>query len=157
MTGECERSYGGPSVETSARMRRIRSKDTAPELLVRRYLHAQGFRFRLHERCLPGKPDLVLHKYKTVIFVQGCFWHLHGAGCRIKARAPRSNQDFWGPKLARTVARDAQVQSQLRVAGWQVLVVWECDLKQPARGATLSQLSAEVLSTLEPLPNSYEY
>ncbi len=123
----------------------IRSKDTKPEMVVRCYLHAQGFRYKLHERTLPGRPDIVLPKYRTVIMVQGCFWHRHGIGCGIKARVPRSNLDFWGPKLERNVHRDLYSQEALRNAGWQVLVIWECDLKRDVKGATLARLTRDIL------------
>jgi DNA mismatch endonuclease (patch repair protein) len=139
-------AYGTPSAETSARMSNIRSKDTKPELLVRRYLHAQGFRFRIHANQLPGKPDIILPKYKTAVLIQGCFWHSHGPGCGIKARPPRTNQSFWLPKLARIVQRDSLVKAQLQAAGWQVLLIWECELEKPIRGATLSRLNLELLS-----------
>lgn len=135
-----------PSPAVSARMSQIRSKDTKPELLVRRYLHAQGFRYRLHEKRLPGTPDIVLPKYKSVVIVQGCFWHRHGVGCGIKAKVPRSNLSFWEPKLQRNVQRDQTTQAQLRASGWEVIVIWECDLKKSARGATLNQLNSALLN-----------
>jgi len=105
-------------------MSRIRSKDTKPELLVRSLLHRNGFRFRLHRRDLPGTPDIVLPKYKTVIFVHGCFWHRH-RGCRF-AYQPRSNRGFWAMKFRHNVARDRGVRRRLRRLGWHVVVTWEC-------------------------------
>jgi DNA mismatch endonuclease (patch repair protein) len=128
-------------------MARVKGKDTVPELLVRRYLHAAGFRYRLHEKSLPGTPDVVLPKYRTVIFVQGCFWHGHGVACLRKSRnAPKANAAFWQAKFAYNQDRDRRIQQQLRELGWQVLVVWECELKKCERGATLHRLTNEVLA-----------
>ena len=107
-------------------MQSIRSKNTSIERAVRTYLHAQGFRFRLHRKDLPGKPDIVLPKYKSVVFVHGCFWHQH-AGCK-DGRLPRINTDYWQPKLAKTVERDQRHQESLRNLGWRVFVVWDCEL-----------------------------
>ena len=117
----------------SALMSRIRSKDTKIELEVRRGLHALGFRYRLGGAGLPGKPDIVLPKYRTVVFVHGCFWHQHGkANCR-DGHAPKSNTGYWAPKLARNVARDAAHVTALRREGWKVLVIWDCEtLRQAA-------------------------
>ena len=106
-------------------MRQVRSENTAPEMYVRRALHAAGFRFRLHDKRLPGKPDLVLTKYLTVVFVQGCLWHWHG--CR-RSRMPSSNTDYWQRKIARNVERDAKNLSALSDKGWRVELVWECEL-----------------------------
>jgi DNA mismatch endonuclease, patch repair protein len=106
-------------------MARVRSKDTAPELLVRRALWQAGFRYRLHRRDLPGSPDLVLSKRRIAIFVHGCFWHQHD-GCR-RSRRPASRADYWGPKLDRNVARDAAAKLALEADGWNVMVVWECE------------------------------
>ncbi len=105
-------------------MRRIRDRNTTPEMVVRRLTHRLGYRFRLHRVDLPGKPDLVFPVRRKVIFVHGCFWHQH-PGCR-RSHTPRSNTDYWKPKLARNIARDKQRQSQLEALGWRVLVVWEC-------------------------------
>lgn len=105
-------------------MAAIRSKNTSPEMAVRRMVHALGFRFRLHVRGLPGTPDLVLPRHNLVIFVHGCFWHRH-AHCR-SGRVPQSNQGFWGPKLEGNVRRDRENQRALRRLGWRVAVVWEC-------------------------------
>ncbi|GAB4227728.1 MAG: very short patch repair endonuclease [Methyloligellaceae bacterium] len=116
----------------SANMARIRSKDMKPEMAVRRMVHAMGFRYRLHRRDLPGKPDLVFPARRKIIFVHGCFWHQHPDPACRDARPPRSNTAYWGPKLARNVERDAEHQRALEAAGWQVLVVWECELKQSA-------------------------
>ena len=111
-------------------MSRIRSRDTAPELLVRRRLHALGYRFRLHRRDLPGSPDIVLPKLKLALFVHGCFWHQH-AGCR-RASKPKSRPDYWGPKLARNVARDFTVRQAIASLGWRSEVIWECHAREPA-------------------------
>lgn len=107
-------------------MSRIRGKDTKPEVLLRSLLHRRGFRFRLHAPGLPGKPDIVLPKYRTVIFVHGCFWHRH-KGCS-NATMPKTRSGFWTEKFRRTVERDREKQTQLESAGWQVLTVWECEL-----------------------------
>ena len=115
----------------SALMARIRSVDTRPEIAVRRLLHAMGYRFRLHRRDLPGKPDIVLPRHRLAIFVHGCFWHQH-AGCRLASR-PKTRQDYWTPKLAGNVARDEAAQAALRKLGWRVEVIWECDARDPVR------------------------
>lgn len=107
----------------SAIMSRIRSKDTKPEMLVRKALHRLGFRFRLHVRELPGKPDIVLPKYQTVIQVKGCFWHGHTC---IDGRLPKSNRDYWVPKLLRNRMRDISNDRKLRRLGWSVRNLWEC-------------------------------
>lgn len=107
-------------------MSRIKSKDTAPEMRVRSALHRAGYRFRLHVKDLPGKPDIVLPKYKTVIFVHGCFWHRH-KGCS-KATTPSTNQEFWKKKFQQNVGRDKRNQAKLKKLGWKVVVVWECNI-----------------------------
>lgn len=108
-------------------MSRIKSRDTKPELIVRSLLHRQGFRFRLHDRSLPGTPDIVLKKHKTVIFVHGCFWHQH-KGCKYAAM-PKTRREFWRQKLAGNVTRDRRNRKALEKLGWRVLVVWECEQK----------------------------
>ncbi|MCU9840541.1 DNA mismatch endonuclease Vsr [Ruegeria sp. WL0004] len=113
--------------ERSERMSRIRSSNTAPEIALRRAMHAIGFRFRLHSKGLPGKPDIVLPRHKTVIFVHGCFWHRH-SGCKI-ATTPKTNTEFWVEKFDRNVVRDARTREQLEGLGWRVIVVWECELR----------------------------
>ncbi|HVT14709.1 MAG TPA: very short patch repair endonuclease [Thermoanaerobaculia bacterium] len=128
----------------SRNMQRIRSKDTAPELAVRRALHGAGLRFRLHQNNLPGKPDLVLRKYRTVVFVHGCFWHQH-PNC-IHFGVPSSNQAYWAPKLERTAARDKAHREALEALGWRVLVIWECE----AGGAALAKLARKVRRPLRP-------
>ena len=108
-------------------MSRIKGKDTKPELVVRSILHKMGYRFRLHKKELPGKPDIVLPKYKAVIFVHGCFWHRH-KGCKY-AYNPKSRVSFWKNKFAETVKRDKQHLKQLKENGWEVFIVWECETK----------------------------
>ena len=115
-------------VTRSYNMSRIRSKNTKPEMLVRKFLHAQGFRYRLHVKDLPGKPDVVLSKYKTVILIHGCFWHSH-EGCKLN-RVPKDNQGYWVPKLAKNVAKDKENETELNNRRWNIIVVWECDLKK---------------------------
>lgn len=109
----------------SRMMSGIRGKDTWPELRVRRFLHSHGFRYRLHDRRLPGTPDIVLPRYGTVVFVHGCFWHQH-PGCRLAAQ-PATNAAFWADKLAANVARDRQQVAELVARRWRVEVVWECE------------------------------
>lgn len=106
-------------------MRRVRQRDTAPEMVVRRFLHAAGLRYRLNVRSLPGSPDMVLPKYKVAIFVHGCFWHRHD-GCRLTT-TPKTNAAFWQSKFVANVRRDRTKARALRLAGWRVFVVWECD------------------------------
>jgi DNA mismatch endonuclease (patch repair protein) len=110
-------------------MSRIRSKDTKPELMVRSILHRSGYRFRLHVPELPGHPDIVLPKWKTAVFVNGCFWHRH-QGCRF-AYSPKSRQAFWQKKFRETVKRDAKKVKALAALGWTVEIVWECELAHP--------------------------
>lgn len=111
-------------------MSHIRSKNTKSEIMVRKYLHRLGFRFRLHGSKLPGKPDIVLPKYKCVVFVHGCFWHAH-EGCKYY-RDPKSNAEYWIPKIQRNVERDKQAVRELTSMGWKVEIVWECELKKDA-------------------------
>lgn len=117
--------------ERSRNMAKIRGKDTGPERQVRSLLHRAGYRFRLNVSALPGKPDIVLPKYKAVVFVHGCFWHRH-KGCK-EATTPKSHRKFWAEKFARNVANDKKHVRRLRRLGWRVLVVWECQLKRPER------------------------
>ena len=108
-------------------MRAVKSKDTRPELCLRKALHARGLRYALHRKDLPGKPDLVFPKYRCVLFVHGCFWHGHH--CKRGARQPKTNAEYWREKIARNTARDAAAQHALRSAGWRVLIAWECELR----------------------------
>jgi DNA mismatch endonuclease (patch repair protein) len=113
-------------------MRRVRGKDTGPELMVRHLVHGMGYRYRLHRRDLPGCPDLVFATRCKVIFVHGCFWHRHGdSGCKL-ARLPKSRLEFWLPKLEANRARDARNQNRIRSMGWDFLVIWECQLADRA-------------------------
>lgn len=108
-------------------MSRIRAKDSKPEMIVRRVTHELGFRYRLHRKDLPGKPDLVFPSRRKVIYVHGCFWHQH-AGCQLASK-PKTRPEYWEPKLAGNMARDRRVQAELNKLGWAVLVVWECETK----------------------------
>ena len=128
--------------ERSLRMSRIRSKDTVPELALRRELHRLGFRYRLHGASLPGRPDLVLRKYKSVVFVHGCFWHRHD-GCKI-ASIPKSNTEFWLQKFERNIARDRRVCLLLASEGWRVFVVWECELSPRKVSETAKHLAMRI-------------
>lgn len=126
----------------SRMMSGIRGKDTKPEILVRRGLHALGFRFRLHDRKLPGKPDLVLPRWRAVILVHGCFWHGHD--CQL-FKWPGTRRDFWREKIGRNKERDAEVEVLLDRAGWRVLNIWECALKGTGRigeGAVMDRAAA---------------
>lgn len=118
-------------ISRSENMRRIRSNNTAPELLVRRLLYSLGYRYRLHRKDLPGKPDIVFVGKRKVIFVHGCFWHAHGCST---GHQPRSNQDYWSPKLARNVERDAHNRARLEALGWKSLIVWECNIRGSQAG-----------------------
>lgn len=121
----------------SMNMSHIRSKDTKPEEIVRKYLFAKGFRYRKNVRKLPGCPDIVLHKYKTVIFVNGCFWHRHDCP---RFRWPSSNQEYWYPKIMRNVERDAASYTLLKELGWNVITVWECQLKKKCFEETMQNV-----------------
>jgi DNA mismatch endonuclease (patch repair protein) len=111
----------------SRTMRAVKSKDTKPEIAVRKIVHALGFRFRLHRTDLPGSPDLVLPSKRKAIFVHGCFWHGHT--CARGSRKPRANADYWAVKIRRNIERDARVRAGLKNLGWKTLVIWECELK----------------------------
>jgi DNA mismatch endonuclease (patch repair protein) len=112
-------------------MRAVKSKDTAPELLVRRLLHSKGYRYRLHRSDLPGCPDLVFPSRKKVLLIHGCFWHGHD--CARGSRVPKTNTDYWTKKVARNRARDVRSREQIEAAGWKVLTVWECEIKDSHR------------------------
>jgi|SRR6185312_8947833 len=115
----------------SENMRKIKSKGMKPELLVRSLVHRMGYRFRLHRKDLPGKPDLVFGPARKVIFVHGCFWHLHDKKACLDSRLPKSNTSYWWPKLLRNKERDAKHCKALRRSEWKVLVVWECETRSP--------------------------
>ena len=116
-------------------MARVRGKDTKPEILVRQAAHRLGLRFRLHGKELPGKPDLVLRKWRTVVFVNGCFWHRH-PGCR-RAATPAANRDYWRTKFETNVRRDRRNQSLLEAKGWRVVVIWECECRTDQAAAAV--------------------
>ena len=122
----------------SKNMSHIRSTDTSPETMVRKHLFSKGFRYRKNVSLLPGKPDIVLPKYKTCIFVNGCFWHKHD-GCKYFVW-PKNNADFWKNKIEGNVKRDAKNHELLKASGWRVYVVWECELKKDKREDTLRKL-----------------
>lgn len=123
-------------------MSHVKSKNTKPEVLVRRFLFAHGFRFRLHRKDLPGKPDIVLPKYKTIIFVNGCFWHGH-SNCKY-ATIPETNHDFWENKISGNVERDKLTFDTLEKSGWRVIVIWQCELKPKTKDRTLQNLITEL-------------
>lgn len=125
----------------SMNMSHIRSKNTKPEELVRKYLFAQGFRYRKNVKSLPGCPDIVLPKYKTVIFVNGCFWHKHDCPRFVW---PSSNQEYWIPKIQKNVERDKANYQQLKDLGWRVFIVWECQLKAKVAESTLAELIRKI-------------
>ena len=124
-------------------MSRISGKDTKPEMMVRKFLHANGFRYSLHRKDLPGKPDIVLPKYDTVIFVHGCFWHAH-EGCKY-FKIPKTRTEWWKNKLLANRDRDQKHIQQLEESGWKVIVVWECDLKKGNRVNTLNHLIDQIV------------
>lgn len=124
-------------------MSHIRSKNTKPEVLVRRFLFAHGFRFRLHRKDLPGKPDIVLPKYRTVIFINGCFWHGH-SGCKYST-IPATNREFWESKISGNIRRDKETFSRLVKSGWKVIEIWQCQLKPKTKDQTLQNLITELL------------
>lgn len=121
-------------------MSRIKSKDTAPEKIVRSLLHCMGYRFRLHRKDLPGKPDIVLIKYKTVLEVRGCFWHRH-KDCK-ETTTPKTNTKFWQDKFSKNIERDKQNEHKLKELGWNVIVIWECETKD------LDKLKTKLLNLL---------
>lgn len=115
--------------ERSERMSRVRGTDTGPEMVVRRLVHSLGYRYRLHGKNLPGRPDLVFSRFRKVIFVHGCFWHRHPEPTCKLARLPKSRLEFWGPKLESNAQRDLRNLVLLRDSGWDVMTVWECQTK----------------------------
>ena len=128
--------------QRSYNMSRIRGKNTKPEELVRKYLFSQGFRYRKNDARLPGKPDIVLPKYKTVIFVNGCFWHAH-EGCKYFVW-PKNHADFWKNKIEGNIQRDNRNYRMLDQQGWKIIVVWECELKKKVVEQTLVKLVKEI-------------
>ena len=130
--------------ERSENMSRIRSTNTKPEEIVRKYLFSHGFRYRKNDKRYPGKPDIVLPKYHTIIFVNGCFWHMH-EDC-TKHAMPKSNVEFWSAKLLRNRDRDAKQHAELEAMGWRVIVVWECELGKKVREERLERLYREIMA-----------
>lgn len=128
----------------SYNMRSIHSKDTKPEMLVRKFLHSKGFRYRLYEKDLSGKPDIVLPKYKTLIFVNGCFWHGH-EGCKYYV-IPKTRTDWWTKKIEANRERDKKVISESEKKGWKTIVVWSCELKSNTREFTLNKIIEILIS-----------
>lgn len=129
----------------SMNMSRIRSTNSKPEEIVRKYLFAQGFRYRKNVKKLSGCPDIVLPKYKTVIFVNGCFWHKHDCPRFVW---PSSNQEYWIPKIQRNTERDSQNAALLKDQGWNVITIWECELKKAVREERLYRLAAEIKNNI---------
>ncbi len=123
-------------------MSHVRGKNTKPEVMVRQFLFAQGFRYRLYRKDLPGKPDIVLPKYKTVIFIHGCFWH-GLPGCKY-ATIPEANHDFWFAKISGNIERDKSNYAKLNELGWKVIEIWQCELKPKFREQTLNNLLTEL-------------
>ena len=123
-------------------MAAIKGANTKPEELVRKYLFSKGFRYRKNVRSLPGSPDVVLPKYKTVIFVNGCFWHMHGCS---RSRLPKSNLDYWKPKLEKNLQRDKIEYEELKSLGWKIIIVWECELKKKVQAQNLERIKQTIL------------
>lgn len=132
----------------SANMAKIRSADTKPEMIVRRLLHARGYRYRVHRKDLAGKPDLVFGPRRKVIFIHGCFWHQHDAPDCLDGRKPKSNTGYWHSKLERNVERDQKHIDQLGAEGWETLVIWECQTKDP------EALLRQIQTFLDPPPKA---
>jgi DNA mismatch endonuclease (patch repair protein) len=126
----------------SYNMSRIKGKNTKPEMLVRKFLHANGYRYKLHDKSLPGKPDIVLPKYKTVIFVHGCFWHGH-PNCKYYV-VPKTRTDWWLNKLSGNIANDAKAIKALKKDGWKIITIWECNLKSAKVERTLNTLLKKI-------------
>jgi DNA mismatch endonuclease (patch repair protein) len=124
-------------------MKNIRSKNTTPELIVRKFLYNKGYRYRLHDKKLPGKPDIVLRKFNTVIFINGCFWHGH-KNCS-EAKKPKSNSEFWKTKIVSNQQRDRKNIESLSKLGWRVLTIWECQLQKDLMESTLSDIVNKVV------------
>lgn len=131
----------------SYNMSKIRSTGTKPEEMVRKYLFSKGLRYRKNVKALPGKPDIVLPKYKTIVFVNGCFWHGHN-GCKYFVM-PKSNTEYWESKIDSNIARDQRTYDSLSALGWNVLVIWECELKKDKRENTLEYLYYNILRNIK--------
>ncbi len=128
--------------QRSYNMSRIKGKDTKPEMLVRKYLHAQGFRYKLHDKTLPGKPDLVLPKHKTVIFIHGCFWHGH-TNCKYFT-IPKTRTEWWTEKINKNKTKDEKAIRELKRNGWKIITVWECKLKPATSNQTLHKIKTKL-------------
>jgi DNA mismatch endonuclease (patch repair protein) len=137
----------------SYNMSRIRSKDTKPEMLVRKYLFSAGFRYKLHDKKLPGKPDIVLPKYKTVIFIHGCFWHGH-ENCN-NFKLPKTRTEWWSDKINKNRVKDLTAAQLLKTENWEVINIWECDLKPKKISATLADLNKALTSVKAPKTASF--
>lgn len=133
-------------------MSRIRANDTKPEMIVRRHLWSRGFRYRLHVKTLPGSPDIVMKRLRTVLFINGCFWHGHSC----QKSFPRTNVEFWREKITRNRDRDFDNAIALRRAGWNVITVWECELRKAVREATLERLDSAIRSFIQAPPDKAE-
>lgn len=131
--------------QRSYNMSRIRSTETKPEIIVRKYLFSRGLRYRKNDKRYPGKPDVVLPKYKTIVFVHGCFWHQH-EGCRY-AVTPGTNVDFWKNKLTNNINRDSATKALLESQGWNVIIIWECELRKDKREKTLDALYKSIINS----------
>lgn len=128
-------------------MARVRSKGTIPEVTLRRCLHRRGLRFRVNVKSLPGTPDIVLAKYHTIIFVNGCFWHGHD-GCKYYTH-PKTNSEFWADKVKRNIERDLEISSRLECLNWHVITIWECELKKGRLDETINRLMEQLRTNLE--------
>ena len=142
-------NFENTSLQRSKIMAAVKGKDTKPEMIVRKYLFSKGLRYRLHDKKLPGSPDIVLQKYKTVIFVNGCFWHGH-EGCK-NYRLPKSNEFYWEQKIRRNKARDIANEYVLQTEGWRVIRVWECEIKKVKdREKILETLYKQIITPCNP-------
>ena len=128
-------------------MSRIRAKNTKPELLVRKYLFSSGLRYRIHQKSLPGQPDIVLKKFNVIVIVNGCFWHGHTKKTCKVSRMPKSNNNYWKNKILQNQARDLKNLRKLRKAGWKIFVIWECQLRGKNKEKTLSTLVDKIVKT----------
>jgi DNA mismatch endonuclease (patch repair protein) len=134
-------------IRRSEIMRNVKGKHTKPEIIVRKFLHSHGFRFRIHDKKLPGNPDIKLTKYKTVIFINGCFWHGH-ENCKIYVM-PKTNVNFWRNKIDKNMSRDQIIINNLKCSGWNVIIIWECSLKKTKREESLNLLVEKIISNNE--------
>lgn len=133
-------------------MRQVHSENTKPEMLVRCFLHKQGFRYRVHVKDLPGKPDIVLPRFKTIVEIRGCFWH-HHEGCK-QAVMPSSHSEYWREKFMKNVSRDKKTEAELKALGWNLIVIWECELKKTGFLESLPSMIRN--ATLRPAEDSHD-